>query len=108
LDIYIIGKNIERGYYSCAQNRLYNKISSEEAYGVCVGIYRNNLTEVRKPLLNSCLQMNEGPITVRFDQPNGTLFFSSQNWEYLTNKLKKDEEYCFEISFCYKRVELDI
>jgi len=51
--------------------------------------------------------MTEGPMTVSFDQQKGSLVFSSSKWEFRTDKLKKDEEYRFEISFYNKIVELD-
>ena len=46
--------------------------------------------------------MSEGPLEVTFDQPNGSLVFKCKNWEFGTDKLKKDDDYFVELMLYYK------
>jgi len=106
VDIYVIGSKIKRGYYMNS-NRIHDKFIDEEVYGVYRGINCNNLTKTKKAPNNNCLKLTEGPILVTFDQQKGSLIFKSQNWEYCTNKLKKDEDYRVEISMKFQNAELE-
>ena len=51
--------------------------------------------------------MSDGPVEIIFDQQKGTAVFKSKNWEFRTDKLKKDEDYCFEISLWWKNAVLE-
>ena len=44
VDAYITGGNVQRGKYVNGSNLIHNKFIDEEVYGVCHGIYPNNLT----------------------------------------------------------------
>ena len=107
VDIYVIGSKIKRGYYVNDGNRIQDKFIDDQVYGVRDGIYCNNLTKTKKDPNNNLLKLTEGPIIVTFDQQKGSLIFKSQNWEYCTNKLKKDEDYRVEISLYRQNAELE-
>ena len=107
VDIYVIGSKIKRGYYVNYGNRIQDKFIDEEVYGVCNGLRCNNLTKTKKAIKQACLLLTEGSIHVTFDQQKGSLIFKSQNWEYCTNKLKKDEDYRVEISLYFQNAELE-
>ena len=44
---------------------------------------------------------------ITFDQQKGTAVFKSKNWEFRTDKLKKDEDYCMELSLYKKDAVLE-